>query len=183
MGIGGLSRRAVFLDRDGVLNKAVVRDGKPYPPGSLAELEIFPEARGQLERLRQAGFLLLVVTNQPDVARGTQPMAVVESIHSALRSALPLDDFFVCSHDDGDRCDCRKPLPGLLLRAAAKHGVDLAASFLIGDRWRDIEAGANAGCAAVWIDYGYQERAPEVEPSARVESLTAAVGWILQTID
>jgi D-glycero-D-manno-heptose 1,7-bisphosphate phosphatase len=179
VGIGGLSRRAVFLDRDGVLNKAVVRDGKPYPPDSLAELEIFPEARAQLERLRQAGFLLLVVTNQPDVARGTRSLAVVESIHSALRSALPLDDFFVCSHDDGDRCDCRKPLPGLLLRAAEKYGVDLFRSFLIGDRWRDVEAGANAGCATVWIDYGYRERPPAVEPWARVNSLTAAVEQIL----
>jgi D-glycero-D-manno-heptose 1,7-bisphosphate phosphatase len=182
VGIGGLKRRAVFLDRDGVLNRAIVRDGKPYPPGSVAELEIFPEAYQQLERLKQAGFLLVVVTNQPDVSRGTQPIAAVESIHRALLSVLPLDDVFVCWHDDRDQCDCRKPLPGLLMQAAEKHGIDLASSFLIGDRWRDVEAGVNAGCATVWIDYCYRERPPSVEPLARVNSLTAAVEWILSAV-
>jgi histidinol-phosphate phosphatase family protein len=179
VGVGGLSR-AVFLDRDGVLNQAVIRDGKPYPPSGPGELVIVPDALASLQDLKQAGFLLIVITNQPDIARGTQDPAAVESIHQALRQALPLDDFFVCVHDDSDHCDCRKPQAGLLLRAAEKHGIDLSRSFMVGDRWRDVEAGASAGCATVWIDYGYREKRPSVQPSATVDSVRAAADWILQ---
>ena len=173
-------QRAVFLDRDGVINRAFVRDGKPYPPASVDELIIAPDASAALQSLKQAGFLLLVVTNQPDISRGTRERAAVETIHQALRHALPVDDFFLCPHDDSDRCDCRKPRPGLLLRGAEKHHVDLTRSFMVGDRWRDIEAGAAAGCATVWIDYGYRERTSSVQPSTTVKSLRAAVDWILE---
>lgn len=173
-------QRAVFLDRDGVLNRAIVRDGKPYPPASVEELVILPDVSAALESLKQAGFLLLVVTNQPDISRGTQEQAAVEAIHQALGQALPLDDFFLCPHDDSDRCDCRKPRPGLLLRGAEKYPIDLSRSFMVGDRWRDIEAGASAGCATIWIDYGYKEKRSSVAPSATVNSLSAAVTWILQ---
>ena len=121
-----------------------------------------------------------MVTNQPDISRGKQALATVVAIHQTLRQALPLDDFFLCAHDDSDRCDCRKPLPGLLLRGAEKHHIDLPRSFMVGDRWRDIEAGANAGCATIWIDFGYREKRSSVEPSATVDSLRAAAGWILQ---
>ena len=173
-------QRAVFLDRDGVLNQAIVRDGKPYPPASVDELIIVPDAPLALDSLKQAGFRLLVVTNQPDISRGTQSRAAVEAIHQALREALPLDDFFFCPHDDSDHCDCRKPRPGLLLQGAEKYSIDLSRSFMVGDRWRDIEAGASAGCATVWIDYGYREKRSCVEPSAAVNSLSAAVDWILR---
>ncbi len=162
-----------------MLNRAVVCDGKPYPPARLEELCIFPEAEDALRRLKQAGFLLIAVTNQPDVARGAQTLATVESMNHAVSGALALDDFFVCYHDDADGCDCRKPKPGLLLRAAEKHGIDLDRSFMVGDRWRDVEAGANAGCFTVWIDFSYREAAPPRPPSARVNSLTEAVEWIL----
>jgi D-glycero-D-manno-heptose 1,7-bisphosphate phosphatase len=170
---------AVFLDRDGVVNRAVVRGGRPYPPSSVAELEIVPDAATALAELKRRRFLLLVVTNQPDVARGTQQRSVVEAIHTALRLRLPIDDFFVCYHDDGDACDCRKPSPGLLLQAATNYSIDLTGSFLIGDRWKDIEAGRGAGCRTVWIDRRYSERLPR-DPDARVGSLRAAVDWILQ---
>ena len=183
MGDSSLSaapRRAVFLDRDGVINRALVRDGRPYPPAGLAELEILPDAPGALAELKKLGFLLLVITNQPDVARGAQSRATVEAIHAALGSALPLDDFFVCCHDNADGCDCRKPKPGLLLRAAARHGVQLTSSFLIGDRWRDIEAGQRAGCITLWIDRGYAEPGPSLPPAARVESLGEAAAWIIR---
>ena len=133
-----------------------------------------------LRDLKQAGFLLIVVTNQPDIARGTQDRAAVDAIHHALRKALPLDDFFVCPHDDSDRCDCRKPQSGLLLRAAEKYDIDMSRSFMVGDRWRDVDAGANAGCATVWIDYGYREKLPAAEPSAKVDSIRAAADWILR---
>jgi D-glycero-D-manno-heptose 1,7-bisphosphate phosphatase len=179
VGIGAVNR-AVFLDRDGVLNRAVVRGGKPYPPSSLTELEILPGVAEALTDLKQRGFLLLVITNQPDVARGTQTREAVEELHRALARALPLDGFFVCYHDDKDDCVCRKPRPGLLLEAAWLCAIDLSRSFLIGDRWRDIEAGSNAGCATVLIDYGYAERAPAKEPQARVKSLRQAADWILR---
>ena len=172
--------RAVFLDRDGVINQAIVRGGKPYPPAGVNELVIMTDAPAALQALKQAGYLLLVVTNQPDIARGKQTLAEVEAIHQALQKELPLDDFFLCPHDDSDRCDCRKPLPGLLLRGAEKYHIDLSRSFMVGDRWRDIEAGAKAGCATVWIDFGYREKHSSVEPSATANSLRAATAWILE---
>ena len=172
--------RAVFLDRDGVLTRALVRDGNAYAPVTPAEMEIDEEAAGALARLKAAGFLLIVVTNQPDVARGVIRRADVEAMHRTLRAALPLDDCRVCYHDDGDGCDCRKPLPGMLRRAAAEHGIDLARSFMVGDRWRDVDAGAAAGCRTVWIDRGYRERAPGHAADARVESLAGAAQWIAE---
>src|SRR5262249_35905993 len=141
MGVGALTmRRAVFLDRDGVLNRAVVRDGKPYPPARLEQLEILPGVVEACITLRTAGFTLVVVTNQPDVARGTQQRAVVQAINEVLRAQVPLDDFRVCYHDEPDGCTCRKPQPGLLLQAARDWQIDLVSSFMVGDSWRDIEA-------------------------------------------
>jgi D-glycero-D-manno-heptose 1,7-bisphosphate phosphatase len=173
-------KRAVFLDRDGVINQAVVRDGKPYPPSGVGELRIVDGAAEAVRDLKQTGFLLIVVTNQPDIARGTQNRAAVDAIHQALREALPLDDFFVCPHDDADRCGCRKPLPGLLLSAADKYDIDLSRSFMVGDRWRDVYAGMRAGCETVWIDYGYREKASAAKPSVTVDSIRAAADWILR---
>ncbi len=172
-------KRAVFLDRDGVLARALVRDGKAYAPVTPEEMEIEDEAAAALARLKAAGFVLVVVTNQPDVGRGVTRREDVETMHAALRAALPLDDCYVCYHDDADGCACRKPKPGMLLEAAAAHGIDLAGSFMVGDRWRDVDAGAAAGCRTVWIDRGYRERAPEHAADARVETLAAAAQWIL----
>lgn len=171
--------RAVFLDRDGVVNLAVVRDGKPYPPATVEALQINPDAPAALAALKNAGFLLIVVTNQPDVARKTQSRATVEAMHQKLRSELPIDEFVACYHDSSDACECRKPKPGMLLRAAAKHAIPLNESFLIGDRWRDIDAGHAAGVQTVFIDHGYAERGPEHAPDAQVKSLEEAVDWIL----
>lgn len=154
-------RRAVFLDRDGVINRAIVREGKPYPPVNLAAMEILPGVDDAMKALHEAGFLLIVVTNQPDVARGTTSMAVVEEINTYLSSRLPIDEFRTCYHDSNDGCDCRKPLPGALLAAAKKHDIDLAQSYMVGDRWRDTEAGQHAGCQTIFIDYGYAETQPE----------------------
>ena len=172
-------RRAVFLDRDGVLNEAIVRERRPYPPSNLAELKIVPDAPAALSRLKRAGFLLIVITNQPDVARGTQTRKAVEELNTAVRTALPVDDFYVCFHEASDECGCRKPKPGLLLAAAAERNIDLRRSFMIGDRWRDIDAGATSGCRTVLIDCHYDERAPESTPDFRTTSLNAAVEWIL----
>lgn len=170
--------RAVFLDRDGVLNRPVLRNGKPHPPADLSELEILPGVPEGLDRLKALGFLLIVVTNQPDVRRGVQSRETVEAIHRMLRAHLPLDDIFTCYHDDPDHCLCRKPQPGMILEAARKHSLDLSRSFLVGDRWRDIEAGTAAGCRTVWIDCGYQERPPQVPAAVAVTSFPNAAAWI-----
>ena len=174
------NNRAVFLDRDGVINRALVREGKPYPPSTVAELEVLPGVPEALQVLKQAGYKLLVVTNQPDLGRGKQSQQTLDAIHQALLSRLPIDDIFVCPHTDEGKCACRKPLPGMLFEAARKHDIDLPASFMVGDRWRDIEAGYNAGCRTILIDYGYSERAPDHVPDLRVSSLREAADWIIR---
>jgi len=171
--------RAVFLDRDGVINASVVRNGKPYPPASADEMTILPGVPEALARLRAAGYELIVVTNQPDVARGTTPRATVDAIHAALQAALPLDAIYACFHDDADACHCRKPKPGLLVDAARDRGLDLATSFMVGDRWRDTDAGVAAGCRAIFIDRGYNERKPE-RFAVNVPGLPEAAAWIIE---
>lgn len=173
------THRAVFLDRDGVLNRAVVKNGKPYPPASLSELMITTDARDALVPLRDAGFLLVGITNQPDVARGVQQRAVVEAINRVLLGALPLNDILVCFHDDRDNCLCRKPRPGLLREAASRYTIDLSRSFMVGDRWRDIEAGSRAGCKTVFIDCEYSGEKLRIQPDHSVKTLTEAARWII----
>jgi D-glycero-D-manno-heptose 1,7-bisphosphate phosphatase len=172
-------KRAVFLDRDGVINRAVVRDGKPYPPASLVELEILPGVHEALRQLHDASYLLVVVTNQPDVARGTTKREDVELMNTFLASQLPIDDFKTCYHDSRDKCSCRKPLPGALLEAAQDYDIDLSKSFMVGDRWRDVEAGAAAGCKTFFINYRYAEQKPDA-PDFIVSSLLEAKKIILR---
>lgn len=183
MGVGALEhgaapRRAVFLDRDGVLNRAAVRGGKPYPPQRIEELEVLPRVPEALGALRAAGYLLIVVTNQPDVARGTQQRSVVEAMNRSLQAQLPLDDVRVCYHDAEDGCECRKPRPGLLQQAARCWGIDLSSSYMVGDRWKDVECGRRAGCRTVFLDHGYAEPRPPL-PDCTVHSLYEAAEWIL----
>src|SRR5688572_16259569 len=128
-------RRAVFLDRDGVINRTAVRDGTPCPPACVAEVEILPGVAEAMGLLAARGLPLIVVTNQPDVARGTQTAERVEAINALLARRLPITAFYTCHHDNGDGCDCRKPRPGMLIRAAREHAIDLSRSFMVGDRW------------------------------------------------
>jgi D-glycero-D-manno-heptose 1,7-bisphosphate phosphatase len=171
-------RQAVFLDRDGVINRAMVRDGKPYPPANLTALEILPGVPEAMQTLHKAGWLLIVVTNQPDVARGATQRSDVESMNTYLQQHLPIDEFRTCYHDNGDGCQCRKPSPGALLEAAEVHGIDLNSSYIVGDRWRDTEAGERAGCKTIFIDYGYAEQQPK-NFDHRVGSLFEAANIIL----
>ena len=166
---------AIFLDRDGVINQAMIREGKPYPPRSLDELVVESNVKPALNRLKQLGYLLIGITNQPDVARGQTSRQQVEAIHNFLLKTLPLDEICVCYHDNKDGCHCRKPLPGLILEAAKKWQIRLADSYMIGDRWRDIEAGQAAGCQTIWIDAGYHERAPAQPPTFRVNSFAESM--------
>jgi D-glycero-D-manno-heptose 1,7-bisphosphate phosphatase len=174
VGIDALMRRAVFLDRDGVLNRVSVRAGVPHPPSSAEEVELLegvPEALGLLVR---RGLILIGVTNQPDVARGTQTRAAVEQINQRLIRQLPLDAIYTCYHDDADRCECRKPRPGLLVQAGSAHQIDLGRSFMVGDRWSDVAAGRAAGCLTFLIDVPYNQRQRCVPDHIVVDLLEAA---------
>ena len=173
-----MSVRAVFLDRDGVLNENLVRNNRPYAPRRLEEFRLLPGVEDAVQRLKAAGFLTIVVTNQPDVADGITPRAIVDAMHAELQRHLSLDDIKICFHNNADRCTCRKPLPGMLFEAAAERGIDLTASYLVGDRWRDIKAGQAAGCHSIFIDYGFKQD-EAVEPDAIVKSLPEAVAYIL----
>jgi D-glycero-D-manno-heptose 1,7-bisphosphate phosphatase len=170
--------KAVFLDRDGVLNEALVRDGKPFSPMTIAEVVVPPDVPEALVRLRRGGFRLIMVTNQPNIARGSQSRDAVCAINRHLQDLLRLDAVEICEHDNADNCDCRKPKPGMLLRAAARDRVTLATSFLLGDRWRDIEAGRRAGCRTILIGSGYGE-AQKSRPDVAVATVGEAADWIL----
>lgn len=178
MGVGPL-KRAVFFDRDGVLNEAIVRDGIPHPPASVADLHVAAGAAGVVRALRDAGWLAIVVTNQPDVARGMTTLERVDAINAEIEERLGVDAIYTCPHDDADECECRKPKPGLVLRAARDHGIDLAGSFLVGDRAKDIVCGRAAGCATIFLDHGYAEthRDPGADYTVKsLNSITSIVG-------
>jgi len=176
--------RAVFLDRDGVINRALEREARPYPPASLGEFEILPEVPGALARLKAAGFLLVVATNQPDVGRGTLAKEVVENIHAHMLARLPIDRVEVCFHPGkgGSDCDCRKPKPGMLFRAAGELELDLARSWMVGDRWRDVDCGHAAGCRTIFIDRGYAEELKQ-KPDFLARNLAEAADIILNRLN
>jgi D-glycero-D-manno-heptose 1,7-bisphosphate phosphatase len=161
MGIDQIVNKAIFLDRDGVMIKAVIKNGKPYPVKTVSEVEIIKGLQEVLLQIKQHNFLLIGITNQPDVARGTQSRENVESINHFLEEQLFLDKMFTCYHDNNDHCECRKPKPGMLLEAANEFNIDLHESFMVGDRWSDIEAGRNAGCQTIFVNYQYAEKQAE----------------------
>jgi D-glycero-D-manno-heptose 1,7-bisphosphate phosphatase len=170
--------RAVFLDRDGVINRSFVRDGAPYPPRDLSEFEFLPGVPEACRMLKDAGFVLVVATNQPDVGRGTTPLAAVEEIHAFLKRTLPIERIEVCYDPGrGEPSECRKPKPGMLLHAAREMDIDLAASYMVGDRWRDIDCGHAAGCRTFFVDNGYSEEL-RVQPDYRVTGLLEAAQTI-----
>jgi D-glycero-D-manno-heptose 1,7-bisphosphate phosphatase len=172
-------RRAVFLDRDGVLNRFFVHDGVTHPPADLDELEILPGVPATLDRLAAVGFMLVGVTNQPDVARGTQSRAAVEAINARLLELLPLLGILACYHDDAEECGCRKPKPGMLREAARRWEIELSCSFMVGDRWSDVAAGQAAGCRTVLIETPFS-RAERCRPDHMTSDLAAAADWILR---
>jgi len=172
-------RKAVFFDRDGVLNEAIIRNGDPHSPNRLDEFRIVPGAREALVSLRKAGYLLIVATNQPDVARQLQQQSVIEMMHERLKEDLPLDDIRVCYHDDCHHCGCRKPAPGLLLGAAREWGIRLSGSYMIGDRWKDVEAGRRAGCKTIFLEHPYNDNEPRAA-DYYVKSVLEAAQFILE---
>ena len=172
------SKKAIFLDRDGVINEAIIKNGKPFPPSNILDLKILPGVPSTLKYLKNEGWILIVITNQPDVARGITKVSKVEAINNYLKDYLPICDIFTCYHDDHDMCECRKPLPGALFNAARLYDINLSKSYMIGDRWRDVEAGRNAGCKTIYIDNSYDEKQPQTY-DFRINSLTEVTNIIL----
>jgi D-glycero-D-manno-heptose 1,7-bisphosphate phosphatase len=156
-------RRAIFLDRDGVVNRTEVRGGRPFAPTRIEDFEIISGVPEAVERLKSAGFMVFVVTNQPDIETGLQTAGSLAAMHDKMLAAVAVDEVFVCPHTDAANCDCRKPKPGMLLAAARKYDVALDQSWMIGDRWRDIEAGAAVGCKTVFVDRAYAEPVPRAD--------------------
>jgi D-glycero-D-manno-heptose 1,7-bisphosphate phosphatase len=185
--VGNPRERAVFLDRDGVLNEVVGAGDRAVSPSSSSELTVVPGARSVLAPLRQLGWLLVVVTNQPDVARGLLTLAEAVAMTEAVVEAVGVDDAFLCVHDRGDECACRKPKAGLIRAAADVWGIDTARSWLFGDRWVDVGAAAAAGARSILLERPYSWDAsggvgapPDLRPDHVVETLADAVAILLE---
>lgn len=170
------TNRAIFLDRDGVINEVVFHDSvKPSSPWKFDEFRFIPKIEEPLEELKAMGFNLFIISNQPDISRGYIEMGTTERINQAIYEHLPIQEIMVCSHDDKDDCPCRKPKPGMLLELSNKWDIDLKNSFLIGDNWKDIEAGKAAGCITFLLDRTYNRA---VEADHRVKDIDEMVGII-----
>ncbi len=176
------AQRAVFLDRDGILVIPQFREGRSFAPRSMDEFAIYAEAPDCVARLRMAGFKIIVVSNQPDVGAGLTSRATVDEMNARLCNSMALDAVKICFHTRDEQCQCRKPLPGMLLEAAAEIDIDLSASIMVGDRASDIEAGAAAGCRTVFVDLGYTAEPKPAYPDKTVASLSEATNWILSSI-
>jgi D-glycero-D-manno-heptose 1,7-bisphosphate phosphatase len=172
-------KRAVYLDRDGTLNVPILRDSRPYAPVTESDFRIYPEAEDALGLLKDAGLLTIVVTNQPELATGELTRKTLDRMHGVLMRSLPIDDIYVCPHHSREACDCHKPRPKMLFQAAEKWGVALGSSFLVGDRWRDIGAGNNAGCTTVLIERAYSG---ECEPDFKAPDLRNAIEVIIERL-
>ena len=150
-------RRAIILDRDGVINKVVIRNGRPFSPRRLKEFKLFPNIQKYLESFRKMGFLNIVFTNQPDISRGLLKRKELRKMHKIILETLPIDEIKFCPHDDNDNCSCRKPKPGLILEAAKNWSIDLKKSYVVGDGWKDMAAGKKAGCKTFLIRKEYNK--------------------------
>jgi D-glycero-D-manno-heptose 1,7-bisphosphate phosphatase len=172
--------KVIFLDRDGVLNEPWIVNKRPYPPSGLESTAIMVGIREILAMLSKWGYLIICVTNQPDVGRGTQTLEDVGKINSFLMDNLPIDLMLTCFHKEEDECYCRKPKTGLFEQALKRYpNIEFNKSWMIGDRWKDMEAGKKAGCKTIFIDYEYDERQPEERyVDIRIKSVDEILGAI-----
>tara|TARA_B100001250_G_C19763816_1_gene773743 strand:- start:141 stop:698 length:558 start_codon:yes stop_codon:yes gene_type:complete len=167
--------RAVFLDRDGVINEVLFREGsniKPIAPWKIEEFKLFKNINRPLKDMRKMNFNLFIVTNQPDVSKGILKHSVLKKMNDIILGELPIDEIMVCEHIDSDYCECRKPKPGMIKTLAQKWNIDVGNSFLIGDNWKDIESGRAAGCSTILIDAFYNK---SVQSDYRAENLKTSV--------
>lgn len=169
---------ALFLDRDGVINYPIIKNRKPYAPLKLEDLKIIPEIHDVINNFKKKGFMIFVVTNQPDVSRGNANLLNIKKINRYIQDILEIDYFFVCYHDNTDNCTCRKPKPGAFLMLQEKFKINLSNSVMVGDRLKDIKAAANAGCPSIFVDYNYDEEKP-TEQFKTIKS----IGTLLKTLE
>jgi D-glycero-D-manno-heptose 1,7-bisphosphate phosphatase len=174
MVIRSLDKKGVFLDRDGVINRAILVNGLPQSPKSVGEIEILEGVVEAVKAIKTLKLVPVVITNQPDVARSIISQNQVDQINYQIGLLTGIEHFYTCFHDDSDKCNCRKPAPGLIYQAVNDLSLDIQKSYLVGDRWRDISAGQAVGCKTFFIDYGYPEKKPEGN-FTRVKSLTDVV--------
>ena len=151
-----MSRRLAFLDRDGILSVPLTRNGKGYAPRSLQELQLYPDIRSSVFRLKRLGFEVVVVTNQPDVAAGIISRAELEAINVEVVARSGVARVRVCPHAREEFCRCRKPRPGLLQAENEFGPVNFAESWMVGDRDSDLSAGNLAGCRTVFVNRGWR---------------------------
>ena len=172
------NKKAIFLDREGVINKLIMKNGKGRAPYTLEDFELFPGVVEACQKLKDSDYLTIIVTNQPDVARGWVLQESVELINNKVRKLLPIDDIRICFHTNEDNCLCRKPMPGMILDAASVWGINLQESFMIGDRFGDVAAGVSAGCKTILVGEG-DTQGTFPTPHYKVDSLLEAVSIIL----
>lgn len=173
-------KQAIFLDRDGVINKVLLNNGKPFSPRKFEEFEMLPGVENALDSFKNMGFMNIIVTNQPDIALGLMEIQELNKMLALMRETLPVDDIMVCPHADSDYCLCRKPKEGMLIEASEKWGIDLKSAFMVGDTWKDMAAGKNAGCKTILIDMPYNQA---VESDYRVKDLREAVEIIKLSVN
>lgn len=167
------SQKAIFLDRDGVINRTVFRRGAQRAPDHMGEWVWVDGVQSVLQALHARGYLLVVCTNQPDVPRGWQKREQVDAFHERIVRELPVARVYACFHDNADACSCRKPLPGMLLQARAEFGIAVEDSYMIGDRPSDIQAGQAAGCRTILYDEQGTTVCPgTVRPDHRIQHLS-----------
>ena len=145
-------KRAVFIERDSILNEVRSGPKQQIPPMGLEDFKIISEAAEPLKKLKAVGFVLIATTNQPGLSRGDQSRRELDRMHDMLRRSFPLDDIMLCPHDEADQCPCRKPRPGLLIEAAFKWHLNLDHSFVVSDKWQDAEAARSAGCTSLLVN-------------------------------
>jgi D-glycero-D-manno-heptose 1,7-bisphosphate phosphatase len=169
--------KAVFLDRDGIINVPILRNGVVSAPQDFSQFAFMAGAHDTLRELRARGYLLLVCTNQPDVARGWQRREQVDDFHAHIERELPVSRIYACFHDNSHECVCRKPKPGMLIQGSQDFGIDLKQSWMVGDRWKDIEAGRAAGCRTVYLRHDYDSESAH-DPDHEIRQLSELLALI-----
>lgn len=177
------AQKAVFLDRDGVLTVPEFREGRSFAPTSLDALAFYEDAADAVRALNDAGFIVIVVTNQPDIGAGKVDAAIIDEMHARLRATMPVDDIEVAietrQQAKGLVSDRRKPGTGMLMSAAERWNIDLNTSYMVGDRGSDVEAGLRAGCTSIFIDLGYEAELAATGQAVTVKSVSEAAAWII----
>ena len=153
--------KALFLDRDGIINRSFKnKKGKPKAPTLFKDFIFLPFLKNYLNEIKKLNFNIIIITNQPDISYGVLKEAELYKMHSKIYSSLPVTNIYVCKHSKEDNCKCRKPKTGLFRQALKKYNLNLKNSYAIGDRWSDIVASYKCGIKSIYVDRNYNEPKP-----------------------